>query len=358
MVHTTLSDDMQAASNRVQESAEKLKRHIQASGLRPGDRYITAADAGQLLGESITTAQRAMALLAQARILERRPRAGTFIGAAVRARDPMSCVHFLLPEQFINEPGAQRDMWSQIEGMRQVLPNLSVQFNFVPNQDVSFARQVIARAGESLTGVVLIVASRAMRAYFNQSGVPTVVLGGVEPDLTNLCWLNWDQVQTGRLLADYLLGRGHSRMATIMRDVWSVGEHQIHDGIGEALAERGQAANALLVRSAPVERVAICGLARSLLLEANPPTAFVCRTEFQADCVTEVSREVGKTDVDVVVCNAPVASDRLRYTCAVAELSILEMGNIIGEMIRDMTQGKAPSPRGRRLPVCLHRVEK
>ena len=79
------------------------------------------------------------------------------------------------------------------------------------------------------------LSSRAMRAYFNASDIPAVIEGNVEMDLKNLSWLSWDQRQTGRVLAEYLIGRGHTRLATIMRDIWSIGEHHLHDGVGEAM---------------------------------------------------------------------------------------------------------------------------
>lgn len=358
MSRATIPIEGEGVSSRVQVSAEKLKRHIQACRLQPGDRYISAEDAGQLLGESVTTAQRAMALLARHKILERRPKAGTFIGAAVVSSDDLTCLHFLLPEQCIRDQGSQQTLWHHVEGMRTVLPNLSVQFNFVPHQDVAFAKQVIERAGDTLSGVVLVLSSRPMRAFFNQSGIPTVVGGGVEPDLSNLCWVTADQVQIGQLLASHLLERGHRRIATIMRDVWSVGEHQLHDGVGEVMAEAGLATNALLVRSAPVEHTATLELARSLLQEPNPPTGFICRTELQADCAVEAAKQAGVADaVDVVVCSEPVATDKLRYTSAVSEMNSVEMGKTIGRMFRDMAQNKPPEPRGHRVPVKLHVVK-
>ena len=82
-------------------------------------------------------------------------------------------------------------------------------------------KQIIQQAKPSLAGAVLVLASRQMRAYLNESGIPTVVLGSVEPDLVNLNWIDVNQFQVGQLLASYLLEKGHKRIATIMRDVWS-----------------------------------------------------------------------------------------------------------------------------------------
>jgi DNA-binding transcriptional regulator YhcF (GntR family) len=349
-----------AASHRVRELAEKLERHIRASDLKPGDRYLSAEEGGRLLGESAMSVQRAMALLARRHVLERRPKAGTFVGEAAVDRPALSNVHFLVPEQFITEQGAHEGYWSQIQGMRSVLPNISVQFDFIPRQDVGFTKQVVeqAAAAGNLLGVVLMLPSRAMRAWFNQSGIPTVVEGGVEADLTNLCWLNWDQEQIGRLLAGWLLGRGHRRLATVMRDVWSIGEHMLHDGIGEVMSQAGLSANALLVRSAPPERSALIELTRGLLEQSTPPTGFICRTEFQADGVSEVVKELGMEGrVDVTLCNASGQAKGSKYTSIAPVLDPVEQGRIIGTMLKGLTDGKPPEPRGRNVEVKLCEVK-
>ncbi len=341
------------ASPSVWEAAEALERHIRLSGLKPGDRYITAEEAGRLLGKSVMTAQRAMTLLAQRNLLERRPKAGTFIAEAATTKADLKCIHLLLPEQFMNEEKSMESYWNrvhlEISGMRSVLPNLSVQFNFIPNQDVGYAQQVIDKAYKagSLSGVILLISSRAMRAHFNDSGIPTVVEGSVETDLNNLCWLTWDQKQMGKLLASYLLHRGHRRLATMMRDVWSAGEHLLHDGIGEVIAEAGLSSNALRIRSTPPDRAAALGVARALLSEDDTyPTGILCRNQLQADCVTEVAQEMGLGDqVEAVLCNAPFSREA-KYTCVEAEMDGVECGKIIGGMFRDLMEHKTPENKG------------
>jgi len=345
------------ASGRVQEVAEKLERHIRASELQPGDRYLSAEEGSRLLGESMMTVQRAMALLAKHNILERRPKAGTFIGPSVTFSETIPCVHFLIPEECINERGAQEEYWEQIQGMRQVLPGLSVQFNFIPNQNAAYARQIVEQAGATgtLAGVILILPSRAMRVFFNQSGIPTVVEGSVESDLENLCWFSYDQEQIGNLLAGWLLQRGHRRLATLMRDVWSIGEHLLHDGVSQALSKAGLTADALQVRSTPAEYSAIRELVRQTLTHgANPPTGFICRTELQADCVRETARELKLAhQVDVTFCGNPQYANKSKYTCAVPPNNAMERGKIMGKMLQTLAPGKVSEPRGYIIPVEL-----
>jgi len=353
---TTYDPKPEIVSPRVQESADKLERHIRACGLKPGDRYITTEEAGKLLGMSVVITQRAMALLARRNILDRRPKAGTFIGEGVGGDLRTVNIHFFAPEQSRAESEMQTNYWEQIDGMRSVLGHLSAHFHFVPNQNLGYVQQIVKKTSSAglLNGAVLILPSREMRAYFNQSGVLTIVEGGVEGDLGNLCWIQWDQTQVGRLLTLHLLERGHRRLVTIMRDLWSIGEHLLHDGINEVLTEANLPSNTLRMRSAPNERQAIMELARGLFHEENPPTGFICRNEFQADCIAEAAREAGmESRVDITHCNAPSKPEQNRFACAVPELSTFEFGKMAGEMFRQLMANDTPEPRGRLIPVRL-----
>ena len=360
MAYATDQREKPQASSRILMSAKKLQSHIRACGLQPGDRYISAKEAGRILGESTMTAQRTMTYMAKLSLLERRPKAGTFIGPAMAAKLAASCIHFLLPEYCLAQGELRQGFWPQIKGLRSVLPDASAQFNFIPQQNLAYVLQVVEQASEtgSLMGVVLVLSSREIRHYFNQSGIPTVVSGSVEPDLANLCWLDWDQAQIGRLLTDYLLRRGHRRLATIMRNIWAVGEHMLHDGISEVLAEAGLPSNALLVRSAPAEQAVITEMVHGLLTQTpEPPTGFICRTSFQADCVSQVVRSLGVADrVDVVLCNAPNQTDQCKYTCAFPEIGMFEEGRLMGKMFLGLTRGQPPEPRGQYIAVKLHPV--
>lgn len=345
------------ASLKVTETAEKLERHIRACGLKPGDRYITTEEAGRMLGQSAVMAQRAMALLAERNILERRPRAGTFIGKAAVSPVHLSCLHFLLPENTIAERNPSESYWGQIQGIRSVLPKISVQFNFIPNQNVEHTRQIIEQAAESgsLTGVIVSLSSRSMRSFFNQSGIPTVVEGGIEPDLNNLCWIDWDQAQMGELLTRYLLERGHRRMVTIMRDIWSMGEPLLHDGIGAALQEADLPSGALRIRSVPCEQPAISELVRDLLQnDPTPPTAFLCRTEFQASCVSEVIDALGLSEtVEVAICHAAGSEASRRHASVLPDVDTVEQGRIIGTMLQQLIDRNPSAPRGQKVAVRL-----
>ncbi len=343
-------------SRRVKESAERLKRHIRSSQLRPGDRYLKPEDAGRMLGESVTTVQRAMALLAEHNILERRRKAGTFIGeAAVAAKaQPLQCVHVLLPEVCSGEIWAYQSVLQQIEGMRLTLPGVSIRFDFMPKDQVSFAQQVVEQFGDDLIGVVLILSSRELRAFFNESAVPTVVMGGSEANFENLCWIYLNQTETGQKLTDYLLDRGHRKIATVMREVWSFGEHEIHDSIAKTLSKHGLEADSLMIRSAPVEAGIVRDLAKKLFLEPNPPTGFICRTDLQAEWIRQVAEEIGMLKkIDITACSITGLIGKPRFVCTVCDTPPKERGQDLGRMLSGMASNNPPKNRNRTFSVKL-----
>ena len=241
--------------------------------------------------------------------------------------------------------------------MRSVFPGLSAQFNFIPNQNANYAREIVDQASKagSLAGVILFIPSHAMRVYFNQSGIPTFVEGSVESDLTNLCWFSYDQEQIGTLLTEWLLQRGHRQLVTVMRDVWSIGEHLLHDGVSGALGKAGLAADALQVRSVPSEHSAITEQIRNILTQSsNPPTGFLCRTELQAECVDEVAHELKISKrIDITLCGNPQQSNKAKYVHVVPQIDARERGRIAATMLKALAQGKIPEPRGQIIPVEL-----
>src|ERR1700733_10639073 len=72
---------------------------VRTRGLKPGEPYLTAERAAQLLGSSRATAHRAMSKLGEQQVLVARPGSGTFIGPKAPASPPGTTLslHVLMP---------------------------------------------------------------------------------------------------------------------------------------------------------------------------------------------------------------------------------------------------------------------
>jgi len=127
---------------RIELIARRIEKDIHAKKLKPGDKYLTTLQVARAFKVGNEVANRAMQLLAQRNVIERRHRAGTFVGTAkLDVNTPvLKKVHLVIEKQNIETYGILRD--GTISGLHSVLPGSQIQFSFIP--DVN-RRQFIAK---------------------------------------------------------------------------------------------------------------------------------------------------------------------------------------------------------------------
>jgi DNA-binding LacI/PurR family transcriptional regulator len=124
--------------------------------------------------------------------------------------------------------------------------------------------------------------------------LPTVL---VEYPHSRLNCVEIDDVEGGRMAANYLLGKGHHRIA-FLGDT-DLPEYAIHpvglrlSGFRQALKEAGIELPDALVRLAPYTQEQTRQAAIELLKTSNPPTAIFAATDFQALSMIKVARQLG-----------------------------------------------------------------
>ena len=341
-----------------------MEDDIRRRGLSCGDRYFTAEEAGQRLGVSTMTAHRAMKVLADRGLLNRRRRKGTFIGRAFSQREavPLKCIHVLVPRDYQRvERALGEGFWA---GLHSELPGISIQYDFVPDHEpMAFLRQVVEQAtqGDSLEGLILALSTREMRQYVNELDLPIVVNGSVEPDLGNVSWVDRDQRQVGQILADYLLKRGHRRFALLMRNHWALGEDLMLEGVANSLAAAGLGLGALTIRSFPADEAMVSHSVGQLLSGLEGPTGFICRSEFLANSAARAVESMGfrvPQDVQVTLCDyfKPWPT-RLRFPYAAPTLDARAVGAVAGRMLLQLAEGKPPDPHHVVVPVNVYDPE-
>ena len=107
--------------SRVHHLAHRLEQDIQRRGLRTGEEYLTAEAAGDLLGVSRMTANRAMNVLARRKVLMRYRSRGSFVGPAVTSspRSQTYSVHHLM---FMDDnPYLQTPATKMLVGLHEAL---------------------------------------------------------------------------------------------------------------------------------------------------------------------------------------------------------------------------------------------
>jgi LacI family transcriptional regulator len=127
-----------------------------------------------------------------------------------------------------------------------------------------------------------------------EHNIPTVLIEFPHPKLNSV---EIDDVDGGKMAAEYLIAKGHRRIA-FLGDT-DLPEYAIHPvslrlvGFRQALQEAGIALPDEFVRLAPYTMEQTRQMAIELLNTSNPPTAVFAATDFQALGVIKVARQLG-----------------------------------------------------------------
>lgn len=348
----------------VEQLATRLKKDIVRRRLRPNDRYLTAVEAGKMLGVSRATADRALKQLADTRILIRRQNLGTFVGAspAAEAAVAIRTVHILIPAELEFDPFVCSSR--MVEGIRGEIHDVNVQFSFIPRgSGVRYVEKLIASRGSEseLVGIVAVSCPREIYHYLAETSVPTVVFGSLYSGERTMPSIDMDNFQAGRLLARHVVDRGHRRIAYLFAADGRPGANAFFDGISEVLTEANLPHNALVVRLMPPDAAAFAATARDLLKLSDRPTAFIAQGQYLADQIASAAKEAGLSipaDLDIVFAdNATAETEASPYTHVQGKLRFEKTVAIIGQMLNRLSQGLPLDEENVVIPVELRNAK-
>lgn len=344
----------------VSQIAKRLEADIQSRRLREGSRYLSTVDAGRMFGVSPATAHRAMQLLVDRKYLVRRTRSGTFVGPAVGAeiRRRIRTVQVLTTPEKREYASCYSSHF--LNGLGQAIPDVNVQFTFIPSHDpAGFVRNLLDSA--ALTGeVVGFVASSCPRDVYRvlaESGVPTVVSGTLPLDGPDLPSVALDDFEGGRLLTEYLLKRGHRRIALLSTTLDRPGDKLLFDGIGTPLTQAGLPHNSLVFEVVAETASSVDAAVRNVLQLPDRPTAFIMRSERLANMVDKSLSEIGMQvgdDVDIVfVDHTTDMVEQSPHPHVQTMQTRSEEARMLGEMLIKLHDGKTIEERRIVVPVVF-----
>jgi DNA-binding LacI/PurR family transcriptional regulator len=336
----------------VETLAKRLEVEIRSQGLRAGEAFYSAAEAGNRLGVSPATANRALNELVRRGVLIRQHGRGTFIGAAV-GEPPTARVRtvFVLMEE------SQRGLTSvrlqdMLDALGASFQDANVQFCFVPSENaVSHVREVIenARKSRHFAGALPISCSREIYRYLSGVGGPVVVLGSLFADQQQLPSIDVDYQQGGRLLASHLFARKHRRIALFTTGHGRPGDHAFFDGISEAMTQAGLPPNALTLRIFSPDFDLFNAQLADLMCSDAPPTGIICASDKLLSHVVrgfqnlepEASKRVELTYLSEARADAPTG-----YAHAQPQLSFRQIADRAVSMLKEQSQNqKLSEPR-------------
>lgn len=350
--------------SKVRWLAKKIEEDICARGLRIGEPYLTTAEAGRHLGISKAMAYRAMKLLVEKEVLVSHAGRGTFIGpASQQFSTPQAksirvfSMHDLLLSSEQSTHGLLTGLWS-------ALPGYGIQFDFLEQHDIEKQVRQILDHGMNfgmLSAVLMLGCPRVVQEQVLARGIPAVVMGTDFSSTRQLPSVDANQFEIGRLAAEYLVSRGHRRIALLMREMWFPGDQRMYEGVGRALDDGGLGHEALVLRNFSMEPKVLEADLRRLLTAENRPTGFVCRVPRFAEMVIEVASEMGLSipkDLEVISdgLNRQNA-ERLTFPSVCMNVNVAEQVAIGAGLLAQLLERKQPDPLHVVLPVELVRRE-
>ncbi|WP_339731996.1 GntR family transcriptional regulator [uncultured Gimesia sp.] len=328
--------------------ADRIQSDIQTRKLKPGDPYFTTSETARSFQVSGTTANRALQLLTQRRVLVRKQRAGTFIANAESkgSDQALQRVHLVVHQKFLEREGLLAD--GILIGIQREMPEAELQFNFLPHRDEeAYVEEIVNRALKSseTEGFVLQRAQVGVQRILEESGLPTVLNGVLQPSITGLAHIDRDQSQIGSLLFQQLQQQKCQRVLVVLRDQVTSGDHLLLDSVQREMSQAGFGLDQLTVRCLPADDRAIQVSALDVLKHSTGKLGILCRSEPAARAIAaaveELSLAKSKRPTLVVADrfardNAPCPFPHIR-----ACLSPVDYGQEIGKMLLRQTRGEA-----------------
>ncbi len=340
--------------------ANRLEDHIRTSGLGPGDRYLTAAEAGELLTVSTATAHRAMKTLADRRVLIRHTGRGTFVGAhfGSNRRLKIRTVYALVQSQNKLVADFPFDLFTR--GIRSSFHDANVQLSFLPpGPSVEYVKELIrsAKAAGEVGGMVPISCPREVYRCLAHADLPVVIFGSPYADQQGVASVDVDNHESGRLLTRRLLERGHRRMVLLSFAEGRPGDNDFFDGVSEELTAAELPHNSLVVRIVPHDAGVFTAQLRQLLEAPDHPTGLIARCGRLASAAGAAVSSVGHSaagQIEIVFQDhPPTTGNELPYTCVRPRLSFQETAVLIGEMLDRLSGGEPLEQERVVVPVQL-----
>ena len=238
---------------RISKLAGRLRLDMAERSLRPGDHYLTAAAAGEMLGVSSAMANRAMNLLANDDILVRHRSRGTFVGPGFDsgAEETSKAIH--LVEILGGEETSETQAGAMFSGLRESMSDARLVCHFFPaNNSTRQIHDELERlaASKSFGGLVLAGCRRDVQENVAHSGIPAVLWGSTYPGV-DLPYVDLDQAEVGRLMAKMAVDAGYRRMVFVTREIWLEGDARAFHGITQQSHKSGLASDAVRLQNVP-----------------------------------------------------------------------------------------------------------
>lgn len=337
---------LRGTTSNLMTMACRLEGDIRLRGLRPGDRYLTTADAAAMLNVSPATAHRAINLLVARQLVVRHHGRGTFVAQGI-GDSPAPVVRTIVmlssdDDDSLADPHLDAAF---VHALRGRFPAASVQFGCVPRSGgLQYVRVLVEprhRCGQ-LMGVVLRGCGQDVYRYVSGQGVPAVVIGSPYADHAGLSSVDLDHTQAGYLLAQHLVQKRHRRLALLMLGESRPANDAFYGGVSRLLSEAGLPHNAMTVRFASDELGAFRAQVSDLLEAKARPTGVICGAPHLVGIVAEVAKEMGisvPVELELVYHAKTTAPQLTAFAHTEPRCAPSEIAELVVRLLREQSNG-------------------
>lgn len=234
-----------------QQVFQELCRELQAGRFSPGQQYHTITEICDAFDVSATTAVKCLDRLAEDGVVIRKQGAGTFVQQVPQSRlsdsfgirndDILGCLDYVMPEDIAFRAGPEYlgELLAAVQRQRED-DDLSLRLNLLPSR-IRSAQDVEGWLSRRVRGGAKAFVFRWMPRVAQEIAVekkwPTCVHGHPDAGI-DLPYVDLDQRQLGRRIADHLISQNCRRVGVLMRAEWRPGDNLMINSLLEHLGSR------------------------------------------------------------------------------------------------------------------------
>jgi Periplasmic binding protein-like domain/Bacterial regulatory proteins, gntR family len=331
----------------MQRWVDRLLLDMGARGLKPGEPYLTAERAAQLLGSSRATAHRAMTKLVEQQVLVARPGSGTFIGPKAPASPPGTTLslHVLMPLDSLGfNPCITAPLIKLLQSVSRHFGGAAVQFNTFPaGAALGYFRETVSKPFQDgqIAAVIMVGCHWTIQEFLKDQGIKALVLGSMFSDRQFFPSIDKDSVQGAEILVHDLVKKGHRRFGVVAPASGLAGVDFFTDAVGRSLAAHGIPADSLSLRYCNGDQSVTENRLRELLTGPLHPTALITDGGDLANLAASAATGLGLRvpgDIEIVFEGSLLQTGYpARYPHTAATLTHEELATEIYQRVRALT---------------------